>query len=83
MFQARSSEGDNMPLKTKCVDARINVRDAVLLAKGRWVREVADRVHKMNFSLRKLGKQLKRCATVASLIMLIISLSSSEWLTVF
>ena len=49
LFQSRNSKDDDAVLKRKCIDARRNVRDAVLLAKNRWVREVASRVHKINF----------------------------------
>ena len=59
LFQARNSVGEDMLLKRKCVDARRNARDAVLLSKGRWVREVASRVHEMNFFPKEGWKAIK------------------------
>ena len=72
IFQARNSNGNGILIKTRCADARRNVKDAVLLSKDKWVRLIATRVHEMNFFPKEAWKSIKKpCVTVTILIILI------------
>ena len=59
LFQARNSNGNDILLKTRCADARRNVKDAVLLSKDKWVRLIATRVHEMKFFPKEAWKAIK------------------------
>ena len=59
LFQARNSCRNDNFLKQKCRNAKLDVKEAVLIAKDKWVNKIASEIHTINFSLKIAWKAIK------------------------
>ena len=59
LFKARCSNEPDEFLKNQCINARKDVRDAIKIAKERWVMNVTDLIHSMRFNPKIAWKAIK------------------------
>ena len=59
LFKARNLDMQDLSLKQQCIDARRDTRNAIVIAKSKWVRHIAKQVERMNFNPKDAWKAIK------------------------